>query len=447
MSAYVVVGCQWGDEGKGKLVDWLAGQVDAVVRYQGGSNAGHTVVSEGRTLVLHLVPSGILRGALAVLGNGVVVDPKALLEEIDLLERMGVPAKQRLRVDRAAHLVMPYHKSLDQLREQLRGPKHIGTTGRGIGPAYEDKAARCGLRIGDFAPAQRGDVLVRLQRILREKRLLFQASGEDGAAAFDRRFSADALYENCLRFYESLEPQLCDASLLVHELLEQGQGVLFEGAQGTGLDVDHGTYPYVTSSNTLAGGVCAGVGIGPTRIRGVIGVTKAYTTRVGEGPLPTELREDPAGKHLQERGQEFGATTGRVRRCGWFDAVVVRRAARLNGIGAQAVMKLDVLDGLERLRIAVAYRNAAGHRCEMGSGMFQGEEGWMPEYEELPGWNTPIRGIHRLEELPKETRHYLDRIAELTGIPVGIVSTGPEREATIPMAELPGPLADFRLPL
>ena len=424
----VVVGSQWGDEGKGKVVDVLTDQADVVARYQGGNNAGHTVMFEDKKFVLHLLPSGIFRkGKQVVLGEGVVIDPEALFEEVDALLAQGVEIGDNLRISDGANLVMPYHKAFDKLREELRGAGKIGTTGKGIGPTYEDKKARRGVRFCDLKPEYGAAFCERLKDILKEKNVLLRSHFRSDEALFD----AGEIYDKYAAFYERVRPYLCDTSVLLNEALDAGKTVLFEGAQGTMLDVDHGTYPYVTSSNTVAGAACTGCGVGPTKIVRVIGITKAYTTRVGEGPFPSELTEGDVAEMLQSRGQEFGATTGRPRRCGWFDAVVVRQAARLNGLTELALMKLDVLDTLETISICVGYKDEQGNGSETiphSLGMYGG---LTPVYEDMPGWNTPINGITDYGKMPQATRDYIDRICELVGVPVKLVSTGPRREETI----------------
>ena len=428
MPGWVVVGSQWGDEGKGKMVDVLTDQADVVARYQGGNNAGHTVMFEDKKFVLHLLPSGIFRKSkLVVLGEGVVIDPEALFEELDQLAAQGVEIGGNLRISDGANLVMPYHKAFDKLREALRGAGKIGTTGRGIGPTYEDKKARRGVRFCDFKPEYANAFRDRLKEILEEKNVLLRSHFRSDDALFD----ASEIYDKYASLYERVEPYLCDSSVLLNEALEQGKTVLFEGAQGTMLDVDHGTYPYVTSSNTVAGAACTGCGVGPTRIVRVVGITKAYTTRVGEGPFPSELKEGEVAELLQARGQEFGATTGRPRRCGWFDAMVVRQAARLNGLTELALMKLDVLDTLDKISICVGYKDEAGKLLDSiphSLGMY-GQ--LTPVYEEMPGWNTSISDICEYGKLPQATRDYVGRISELVGVPVKVVSTGPRREETI----------------
>jgi adenylosuccinate synthase len=413
-----VVGAQWGDEGKGKIVDLLAPHFSIVARYQGGHNAGHTVFAGGRRFVLRLIPSGILHpGVTCVIGNGVVIDPAALFEEIDELERAGVTVGDRLVVSDRAHVILPYHRELDLLAEARRGERRIGTTSRGIGPAYEDKVGRRGIRIGDLATPSALAEAVR-HNVAARNRLI-------GGEAMDWR----AVLADLERAWERLRPRVADVSVFLARAQAEGRRVLFEGAQGTLLDIDHGTYPYVTSSNATVGGVCTGLGIGPRAIGGVLGVAKAYTTRVGEGPLPTELT-GPIGDRLRESGREFGAVTGRPRRCGWFDAVAVRYAARINGLDALAITKLDVLDGLETINICTAYRTPHGTITD-----FPGDLGLLaackPVYETLPGWSAPTRGIRRFEDLPPAARRYVARLEETSGVPAAIISTGSEREDTI----------------
>jgi adenylosuccinate synthase len=429
MPGIVVVGAQWGDEGKGKVVDLLTRDADIVARYQGGNNAGHTVMFEDKTFILHLVPSGIFwPEKTAVLGNGLVVDPEALLDEVAALQKAGVEVGHNLRVSDAANVVMPYHKAFDKVRESLRGAGKIGTTGRGIGPAYEDKMARRGIRFSDFTPRMETAFRARLGQILEEKNFLLA----NHFRSEEKPFDLDEIYDRYRSLFARVEPYLCDTAGLLNSALDEGRTVLFEGAQGTGLDVDHGTYPYVTSSSTTAGGACTGCGVGPTRIDRVIGIAKAYTTRVGEGPFPTELAGDPIGDLLQKRGQEVGATTGRIRRCGWFDAVVVREAVRLNGMTGLAIMKLDVLDTLETLKLAVGYRDEEGNTYErIPHWMGSGSSPLLPVYEEMPGWQTSTRGVTDYEALPPATRAYLERLAELCNVEIAVVSTGPRREETI----------------
>ena len=421
MACVIIVGTQWGDEGKGKIVDLLTERADAVVRYQGGNNAGHTVMFGDKTFVTHLVPSGILRKTTSVLGNGVVIDLGDLIKEIEELSQMSITVENHLHISDRAQLVMPWHKTFDRLGEEQKGKNKIGTTGRGIGPAYKDKIGRSGLRVGDLLDPEL--FRNRLKDIVVENNQLLEhlyKSAEDP-------FSVDQIFAEFSAYLKILKPYICDSVLLVNQLVEQGKNILFEGAQGTFLDVDHGTYPFVTSSNTVAGSACAGAGIGPTCITDVLGIVKAYTTRVGSGPFPTELF-DKDGVLLQSEGQEFGATTGRPRRCGWFDALLVRQAVRLNGITGMAIMKLDVLDKFETLKIAVGYRLADG---ELTENFPRSLDNVTPVYEEMPGWNCQTAGITDYDQLPPEMLAYLERLSELVGAPVSIISTGPKREESI----------------
>jgi adenylosuccinate synthase len=413
-----VLGAQWGDEGKGKIVDLLTPRFNLVARYQGGHNAGHTVYVNGKKFVLRLIPSGILHpGITCVIGNGVVVDLQALFAEIDELSKNGIDVAGRLVVSDKAHLILPYHRDLDLLAEARRGERKIGTTSRGIGPAYEDKIGRRGVRIGDLAdPAGLAENI--RDNVMARNRLV-QDSSMDWQAVRDQ----------LLRDAERLAPMVRDVSLFVNDAARAGKSVLFEGAQGTLLDIDHGTYPYVTSSNASIGGVCTGLGVGPRLIDSVLGVVKAYTTRVGEGPLPTELTGE-MGSRLRDSGNEYGAVTGRPRRCGWYDAVAVRYGVRINGLDALALTKLDVLDGLERIEVCTAYRSGGRTLTEFPSdlGQFARCE---PVYESLPGWSSPTKGVRRYEELPTNARRYIARLEEITGVPAVIVSTGSERADTI----------------
>jgi adenylosuccinate synthase len=413
-----VLGAQWGDEGKGKIVDLLTRHFSIVARYQGGHNAGHTVYAGGRKFVLRLLPSGILHdGITCVIGNGLVVDPQALFGEIDELDRAGIAVGDRLVISDKAHLILPYHRELDLLSEARRGERRIGTTSRGIGPAYEDKIARRGVRVGDLADRPTLDEAVQ-HNVAARNRLIADST-------MDWRQVIDDL----LRAWDRMAPWVRDVSLLLAEARRAGQSIMFEGAQGTLLDIDHGTYPYVTSSNATVGGICTGLGVDPRAIEGVLGVAKAYTTRVGEGPLPTELTGD-LGNRLRESGKEFGAVTGRPRRCGWYDAVAVRYAARVNGLDALALTKLDVLDGLETVEVCTAYRCRGSVLTEMPGDSAQ-LAACEPVYETLPGWRSPTRGVRRYENLPAEARAYVARIEEVTGVPAAILSTGSDREDTI----------------
>ena len=422
MPNVVVVGTQWGDEGKGKVVDVLAKSAQAVVRFQGGNNAGHTLVVEGKKLVLHLLPSGVLHEhCVTVIGNGVVVDPEALLEEMHALEVMGKPLHPAvdLCVSHRAHVVMPYHRLLDQLREEAKGDARIGTTCKGIGPTYEDKVARRGITMGQLVDPEQ--LRARLAELLPQKNRILQEWY--GAAALSE---AD-LFERYSALGARLKPYVGDAVGRLHRMMAEGGNLLFEGAQGTFLDVDHGTYPYVTSSNTAAGSACVGAGVGPTHIDEVVGITKAYTTRVGSGPFPTE--GDPGtDAWLREHGGEFGATTGRARRCGWFDAPLVRQAVRLNGVTSLVLTKLDVLTGLSTVRVCTGYE---GDPCGP-----KGLAGVRPIYEDLPGWEEDISACRRVEDLPENCRSYLDRLEELVGAPLQMISVGPDREEVIRVGDL-----------
>lgn len=422
-----VVGAQWGDEGKGKLVDLLAPRFSIVARYAGGHNAGHTVHVGGRKFILRLIPSGILHeGVTCVIGNGVVVDLQALFDEVEELQRAGVRVDGRLIVSDRAHVILPHHRDLDRLSEAERGARRIGTTSRGIGPAYEDKIARRGLRLCDLADSPTLEDHVR--------RTIEQHNGLAADEGLDWREVA----ERVAAFAARLRPWLADVSVLLAAAAREGRAILFEGAQGTMLDVDHGTYPYVTSSSATAGGVCTGLGIGPRTVHAVLGIVKAYTTRVGEGPLPTELLGDE-GEALRARGQEFGAVTGRPRRCGWFDAVVVRHAVRVNGIDGLALTKLDVLDGLERIPVCTAYRTTAGDEIREFPAVLSRLEGAEPVLEYLPGWERPTSGVQRVDDLPREAQDYIARLESLAGAPILLVSTGAAREETVVRN---GPLVD-----
>ena len=414
----VVVGAQWGDEGKGKVIDVLSEQADLLVRFQGGPNAGHTVVADGREFVFHLIPSGLLHtGKVGLIGNGVVIDPEALLAEMRQLAVRGIDVRRAVKISDQAHVIFPYHKRLDQLEEATRVGR-IGTTGRGIGPCYVDKVGRCGIRVADLCNPR--VFAEKLRQNVREKNRLLKALYQDPPIA----------YPSLLRRYQAyarrLGPHVVQGSRFVREAMRQGRRVLFEGAQGTLLDLDHGTYPYVTSSNATAGGACTGAGVPPTAIHRVIGVVKAYTTRVGEGPFPTEFA--PAlMERVRIKGQEFGATTGRPRRCGWFDAVLARHAVGVNGCSSIAVTKLDVLDDMPTIRIGVRYRVGKRLLDEFPSDI---SELWRcaPVYEQLPGWRSATGEVAQFDELPKEAQRYLKRLEALLGVPISLISTGSRRE-------------------
>ena len=413
-----VLGAQWGDEGKGKIVDLLTPNFSIVARYQGGHNAGHTVYANGRKFVLRLLPSGILHeGITCVIGNGVVVDPQALFAEIDELASAGIAIGDRLIVSDKAHLILPYHRELDLLSEARRGERKIGTTSRGIGPAYEDKIARRGVRVGDLANTEALSSAVR-HNVDARNRIIRESSMDANQVLADLR-----------KAWQRMAPWVQDVSLFLARARRQNRPIMFEGAQGTLLDIDHGTYPYVTSSNATIGGVCTGLGLPPRAIDGVLGVAKAYTTRVGEGPLPTELTGE-IGNRLRETGQEFGAVTGRPRRCGWYDAVAVRYAVRVNGLDALALTKLDVLDGMDELQICTAYRLAGSTITELPGDIAQ-LAACEPIYESVPGWKAPTAGVRRYADLPKDAQRYIARLEELTGVPAAVLSTGSAREDTI----------------
>jgi adenylosuccinate synthase len=424
MANVVVVGTQWGDEGKGKVVDIYAENADVIARFQGGNNAGHTLVVKGEQTILHLIPSGILHaGKICMIGNGVVVDPPVLLEELESLRNRNLlPESTRLYISEKAHLIMPYHRRLDVAREAHGVGKKIGTTGRGIGPAYEDKIARVGIRVCDLMDEE--IFREKLNRNVEEKN--FYLTKLFGEAPID----GQAICDEYRAYAERIRPYVADCSLLLHREIRKGRKILFEGAQGTHLDIDHGTYPYVTSSNTVAGNACCGTGVGPLATRSVIGICKAYTTRVGEGPFPTEL-QDETGARLQQVGKEFGATTGRKRRCGWLDMVLIRHAVRVSGITGIALTKLDVLTGVEKLKICTGYRTEKEEFTESVPANLRLLNRCRPVYEELDGWTEDIRGARRIEDLPRNTRRYVARLEELADARLVLVSVGPDREETI----------------
>jgi adenylosuccinate synthase len=417
----VIVGTQWGDEGKGKIIDILSSQVDYIVRYQGGNNAGHTVVVGGREYIFHLIPSGILhKGKICCIGNGVVVDPSVLLKEINDLSSAGVRIDGRLKISGLAHVIMPYHRILDQLRES-KGTHKIGTTGRGIGPCYADKITRCGIRMMDLLnPAV---FRTKLKDNLREKNEIFSK------VYAHKGFSFEKIYREYLSYGRILSRYISDVHLLLNEVIRKKKDVLFEGAQGTFLDIDFGTYPFVTSSSATAGGAAIGTGVSPVKLDKIIGVAKSYTTRVGEGPFPTEF---PAAfnKFMREKGNEFGATTGRPRRCGWFDSVMVKEAVLLNGISELAIMKLDILDGLKTIKICTGYRYKGRIFKEFPYDL-QVLKNASPVYKEMPGWDMAIRKIRRYKDLPKEAKDYLDYLKDLLGTKISMISLGSAREETI----------------
>lgn len=418
----VVLGTQWGDEGKGKIVDLLTDKASYVARFQGGHNAGHTLVIKGEKTVLHLIPSGILRENIqCLIGNGVVLAPDALIKEILELEEKSVPVRDRLRLSPACPLILPYHVALDKARELARGKSAIGTTGRGIGPAYEDKVARRGLRLGDLFHRKR--FAARLGEVLDYHNFSLKNYYKTETVDFNETL------ENALALGEQLQPMVADVTELLHQARRQGESILFEGAQGTLLDIDHGTYPYVTSSNTTAGSAATGSGFGPLYLDYVLGITKAYTTRVGSGPFPTELF-DETGEGLAKRGHEFGSTTGRPRRCGWFDAIALRHAVQINSISGLCLTKLDVLDGLDVIRICVGYKGVDSEikTTPLDSDTYEALE---PIYEEIPGWSESTLGLTKLDDLPAAARNYIKRIEETVGAPIDIISTGPERNETI----------------
>ena len=419
----VILGTQWGDEGKGKIVDLLTDRVACVARFQGGHNAGHTLVIDGVKTALHLIPSGILRDNVkCLIGNGVVISPEAIIKEIEMLEARNVPVRERLRLSPACPLILPYHVALDQAREIARGKAKIGTTGRGIGPAYEDKVARRGLRLGDIFHRDRfasklGEVLdyhnFTLKNYYKSETLDFQQ-----------------LLDETLEMGEQLKPMVADVTDILHQHREAGDHILFEGAQGTLLDIDHGTYPFVTSSNTSAGGTATGSGFGPLYLDYVMGITKAYTTRVGSGPFPTELFDD-VGDHLAEKGHEFGTTTGRARRCGWFDAVALRRAMQINSVTGLCLTKLDVLDGLDAVKICVGYEDESGNKLNSFPVDAADYDGVKPVYETVAGWSESTCGVQSYDALPDNAKAYIKKLEEAVGAPIDIVSTGPDRKETI----------------
>src|SRR5687767_991719 len=420
----VVIGTQWGDEGKGKIVDWLTDRAQGVVRFQGGHNAGHTLVIAGKKTVLHLIPSGILRGSVqCYIGNGVVVSPQALVQEMAELAAAGVPVADRLKISEACPLILPYHGALDLAREAAKGEQKLGTTGRGIGPAYEDKVARRAIRLQDlFKPVRFAE---KLQELLEFHNFVLANFYQQPKIDFKKTL------DETLALAPRLSPLVADVPRALYDANRGGKNLLFEGAQGSLLDIDHGTYPFVTSSNCVAGAAAAGAGIGPMHLHYVLGITKAYSTRVGGGPFPTEL-SDSVGETLRQRGQEFGATTGRPRRTGWFDAAALKRSIQLNGVSGLCITKLDVLDGAETLKICVGY-DLEGTMSEILPVGAEELALCVPVYEEMPGWQESTLGVKVHDKLPKAARDYLARIEKLCGVPIDIISTGPERDETIVM--------------
>ncbi|MCQ6265046.1 adenylosuccinate synthase [Fictibacillus sp. WQ 8-8] len=420
MSSVVVVGTQWGDEGKGKITDYLSEKAEVVARYQGGNNAGHTIVFNGKKYKLHLIPSGIFYSdKVCVIGNGMVIDPKALVEELKYLHDLGVHT-ENLRISNRAHVILPYHLRLDILEEESKGANKIGTTKKGIGPAYMDKAARIGIRIADLLDKEVFEE--KLERNLAEKNRLFEKIYESEG------FTKEEILDEYYSYGQQIAKYVCDTSVVLNDALDEGRRVLFEGAQGVMLDIDQGTYPFVTSSNPIAGGVTIGSGVGPSKIHHVVGVSKAYTTRVGDGPFPTELN-DEIGNQIREVGREYGTTTGRPRRVGWFDSVVVRHARRVSGLTDLSLNSIDVLTGIETLKICVAYKHKGEVINEFPASLkILGE--CEPVYEELPGWTEDITGAKTLSDLPENARHYVERVSQLTGIPLAIFSVGPDRNQT-----------------
>ncbi|MGB0713444.1 MAG: adenylosuccinate synthase [Gammaproteobacteria bacterium] len=424
----VVVGTQWGDEGKGKVVDLLTDRCAAVARFQGGHNAGHTLVIGGKKTVLHLIPSGILReNVQCIIGNGVVLAMDALIKEIAMLEENGVPVRDRLKLSPAAPLILPYHVALDHAREAKRGKKAIGTTGRGIGPAYEDKVSRRGLRLGDVYDA--ANFADKLREVMEYHN--FSLKNYFGQPEVDYQ----SVLDEAMSLGEQLQSMVVDTTGLLHALREAGENILFEGAQGALLDIDHGTYPYVTSSTTTAGGASAGSGVGPTYLDYILGIVKAYTTRVGAGPFPTELYDgkdlmDEQGKHMADKGHEFGSTTGRPRRCGWLDMVSLKRSIQINSVTGMCMTKLDVLDGLERIQICVGYLvdGTPSERPPVGADAYAQVE---PVYVDVPGWSESTVGVKSYDDLPENARAYLRKVEELAGVPIDIISTGPDRDETM----------------
>lgn len=422
MPVIVIVGAQWGDEGKGKIVDVLTEKADCVARYQGGHNAGHTVVINNEKFVLHIVPSGILhKGKLCIIGNGVVVDPASLIKEIDGLEKRGIEVSKNLLLSKNAHLIMPYHIAIEKEQENSKGLKKIGTTGKGIGPSYVDKTARTGLRVGELLYPElfREKLTMNISNINHIFKTLYNADG----------FDVDTIYKEYMEYALRLSEHITDTDIIVNRMIDEKKNVLLEGAQGTLLDIDHGTYPYVTSSSASAGGACTGLGISPVKINKIVGIVKAYTTRVGEGPFPTEIKGQ-LGEAIREKGGEYGATTGRPRRCGWLDIVALRHSNRINGFGGLVLTKLDILDGMEKLKICTAYKHAGKLYEDFPKELNLLQE-CEPVYEEIPGWKSSTTGIKDFEKLPENAKSYIRMIEMVLGVPVEIVSVGQRRDELI----------------
>ncbi len=426
MPIVIVVGAQWGDEGKGKLVDFLTEKADVVARYQGGHNAGHTVVINNEKYVLHLIPSGILhKNTVCIIGNGVVVEPAALIQEITDLQKRGIRVSRNLLISKSAHLIMPYHLVLDSASERSKGKKCIGTTGRGIGPTYVDKMARTGIRVGDLLDP--GEFLEKIKANLKHVNFLMKNLYKS------RGFSAQKIFKEYIGYGAILKKHISDADVVINSAISGGKNLLLEGAQGTLLDIDHGTYPFVTSSNSIAGGACTGLGIGPTKISRVLGVVKAYTTRVGSGPFPTEIR-DHTGEEIRMKGDEFGATTGRPRRCGWLDTVILRHASMINGFSGIAITKLDILDGLDKIKICTAYK----YKGKIYTGFPKELDifaNCTPVYEEMEGWRESTLGIREYTKLPLQARAYIKRMEELIGVKAHLISTGQKRDELITLKD------------
>jgi adenylosuccinate synthase len=426
MSTVVIVGTQWGDEGKGKIVDFLTEKADVVARYQGGNNAGHTVVIKNDKYILHLIPSGVLhKGKKCIIGNGVVIDPLALITEIDGLQKRGIKVNKNLLISKNAHVIMPYHIAIDKEHENKKGNKKIGTTGRGIGPSYTDKIARHGIRMMDLLNPDA--FKEKLSANLSTSNFLLENLYKT------KPLNEDEIYTQHMKYAERLANYITDTDEFINRELDSGKKILFEGAQGTLLDIDHGTYPFVTSSNTIAGGACTGLGVGPTKIKRVLGVTKAYTTRVGEGPFPTELK-DNLGEFLRQKGGEFGATTGRPRRCGWLDMLILKHAIRINGLTGIALTKLDILDGIDKLKICIGYKYR-GKKYEEFPKELDILSNCEPVYIDMPGWKEKTSGIKDFAKLPSNTRKYIKTIEKILGIKVQIISTGQKRDEIIVLKE------------